>query len=98
MHVSPAFCAYGNLAGTSKFTRWDLSYFTTFYIFAMHASHRYEVLHRYMMVFAVSVLGTEEEIEQYADRVAGGFRCGRQARMLGHKSLSPNKPHQMCTS
>jgi hypothetical protein len=27
-----------------------------------------------MMVFAVSVAGTEEEIEQYAERVAGGYR------------------------
>ena len=29
---------------------------------------------QYMMVFAVSVAGTEDEIEQYAERVAGGYR------------------------
>lgn len=34
----------------------------------------YELIHKYMMVFAVSVVGTEDEIEQYAERVAGGFR------------------------
>ncbi len=36
----------------------------------------YELLHKYMMVFAISINGTEEEIEAYAQRVAGGYRCG----------------------
>ena len=34
----------------------------------------YEVLHKYMMVFAVSNKGTEEEIEAYAAQVSDGFR------------------------
>lgn len=34
----------------------------------------YELLHKYMMVFAVSVKGTEAEIEAYAAGIAGGYR------------------------
>lgn len=34
----------------------------------------YEIIHKYMMVFAVSNRGTEEEIEAYASRVAQGYR------------------------
>lgn len=34
----------------------------------------YELTHKYMMVFAVSVSGTEEEIMRYAHKVSEGFR------------------------
>ncbi|WIA16106.1 hypothetical protein OEZ85_012827 [Tetradesmus obliquus] len=34
----------------------------------------YEVMHRYIMLSAVSVNGTYEELEQYAARVAAGYR------------------------
>ncbi|GAX84910.1 hypothetical protein CEUSTIGMA_g12331.t1 [Chlamydomonas eustigma] len=34
----------------------------------------YELLHKYMMIFAVSVGGTADEIERYAERVAEGYR------------------------
>ncbi|GAX83888.1 hypothetical protein CEUSTIGMA_g11313.t1 [Chlamydomonas eustigma] len=34
----------------------------------------YELLHKYMMIFAVSVGGTAVEIERYAERVAEGYR------------------------
>ena len=34
----------------------------------------YELTHKYMMVFAVSVTGTEEEIMRYAHKVSEGFR------------------------
>jgi hypothetical protein len=34
----------------------------------------YEVMHRYIMLSAVSIQGTYEELEQYAARVAAGYR------------------------
>ena len=34
----------------------------------------YELCHKYMMIFAISVTGTEEEIMRYAQRVSQGFR------------------------
>jgi mitogen-activated protein kinase kinase kinase 7 len=34
----------------------------------------YEVMHRYIMLSAISVLGTYEELEEYAARVAAGYR------------------------
>lgn len=34
----------------------------------------YELLHKYMMVFAVSIAGTEEELERYAEKVSEGWR------------------------
>lgn len=34
----------------------------------------YEVLQQYIMLMAVSVRGTFEELEAYAERVAGGYR------------------------
>lgn len=34
----------------------------------------YEVIHKYMMFFAISMEGTEEELEVYAKRVSEGYR------------------------
>jgi hypothetical protein len=34
----------------------------------------YEVMHRYIMLSAISVLGSYEELEAYAARVAAGYR------------------------
>jgi hypothetical protein len=34
----------------------------------------YEVMHRYLTLSAISVLGTYEELEAYAGRVASGYR------------------------
>jgi hypothetical protein len=34
----------------------------------------YEVMHRYIMLSAVSVAGTYEELEEYTARVAAGYR------------------------
>mmetsp|Transcript_13051 Transcript_13051/g.37913 ORF Transcript_13051/g.37913 Transcript_13051/m.37913 type:complete len:497 (-) Transcript_13051:1501-2991(-) len=34
----------------------------------------YEMVHKYMMVFAITLKGTEEEIEAYARKVSNGYR------------------------
>lgn len=34
----------------------------------------YEVMQRYVMISAVATKGTYEELEEYAARVAGGYR------------------------
>jgi hypothetical protein len=35
----------------------------------------YELLSRYLTICAISINGTEAEVEAYAARVASGFRC-----------------------
>ncbi|GFH29521.1 dual specificity protein kinase shkE [Haematococcus lacustris] len=34
----------------------------------------YELFHRYLMLHAISLEGTDEEVEAYAERVSNGFR------------------------
>jgi len=45
------------------------------------------------MVFAVSMKGTEDEIEHYAERVAGGYRWVGDSTRKGQSSVLPAYHH-----